>query len=673
MDIAGAEVHIAQNKYPMAIKLLEEAIPKIRNKNQKIRTNFVLAQLYILTKNNDKGIETYQKVVKLNPKYEFAFNAKLNIAKAINIKNKNEVKNAITLLKSMLKDDKNIDYFSEIYYELGNLEIANKNESNAIENYTKSLRSLGGNSEIKSSTYLALAEIYFIRQDYLNAQVYYDSAARTVEESNPNFKTIQARNLVLNELIKHLVNIKEKDSLLLLSENEKLREKTIDKLIKEEENRVEEEKRLLESQKNQQNFNNPTNGNPSGIVNTNFPFYNQAARTKGLQDFRRVWGDRKHMEYWAISSNKTAFYKEVNEAQKENDYGNEEKDKLMKDDKRKKYYENIPFSKADKEKMKKEIAESYFLGANVYYQNLKEPEKAQKMLENLNKLYPNNSFQINSWYLLAKISKEKNDIPKYDYYMDLIYKKDSTSSFLKILDQKEGSDSINKQTPKTDSEIEIAYKEVYTAYKNKQFDEVLKLKGTYDIKFPGNPIQVNFDYLEALAIAEKGDLVLFEKKLAAIVETYPNTEIANQAKETIRRIKIKNGEIKEEVVEKGLYEFNANADHFYFLVVPKGVDLTKIKIAFLNRNKTQYTEDGLRVSNSIIGDQQILIVNNFKTLEILKKYIQEIQKDPKFIESLGLITTIEQYIISKENFTILLQEKKLSDYEKFHNKSYPIN
>jgi tetratricopeptide (TPR) repeat protein len=670
LDIAGASVNISQEKFLVAIKLLETAIPHLKTKNQKVRTNFVLAQLYILTKNNPKGIERYRKVIKLNPAYDFAFNAKLNIAKAINIKNRSEVRVAKNLLSDMLRDDKNIDYFDQIYFEIGNLELADKNETEAIHAYEKSLRSKESMQSIKSSVYLTLADLYFKRQDYINAQVYYDSAARTVSPDFPNYKFIQDKNLVLNELIKHLVNIKEKDSLIRLSENEKLREKTIDKLIKQAKEKEEEAKRVEEVQKNQQNIQMQNN---NIVSTTNFPFYNPSAKTKGLQDFQRIWGNRKLMEYWAISSNKTAIWKEVNDAQASNDFGGEEKNDIIKgaSDERKKYYDAIPFSKSEKDKMKQEISESYFLGANVYYQNLKELDKAKKMLEDLNRLYPKSEYEINSWYLLAKINKEQGNQDKFDYYVDLIKNKDSNSNFLSVLLLSENKDTTSLTKIQASDEVENQFKEVYNLYKEKKYTQAIKLKQETDLKLPGNPLQENFDYLEALCIGELGDFVEFQNKLSAIVSNYPETPIAQQCEEIIIKIKIKNGEIVEDKNAISKYKFNDSNDHFYALLIPKSVDFTKVKIAFLNRNKTAYPSSELRVTNSLIGDKyQVLIVNNFKTLKALIDYLKEIDKDGKFIEELKLSESPKHFAISKDNFSILLMDKVVEDYIDFYKKHY---
>ncbi len=675
LTIVGAAINIKQKKYPVAIKLLETALPKVKNKNKKIRYNFVLAQLYILTKKNNDAIAKYKKVIKLNPPYEFAFNAKLNIAKAINTKNRNEVRSAITSLRTMLKDDKNIDYFDQIYFELGNLELADKNESQAIAEYTNCLRSKGNDPNIRSLTYLALADLYFKKQDYLNAQVYYDSSARSTDKNNPEYANINAKNQILNELIKHLLNIKEKDSLLRLSENKKLLEKTIDNLIKEEKRKAEEQKQTEERQKIQQQLQSQNNAAPSST--TNFPFYNQTARAKGLQDFQRIWGNRELAEYWVISSNKTASLEKFNKGQEQDDPGNEEKRKLLDDmpDERKKYYLSIPFSLEDKQKMKDEISESYFLGANVYYQSLKENDKAKKMLEELLVRFPKSKYELNTWYLLAKINKEQGKMDKYEYYTELIRKADPKSNFLNVLDAKDSTEQ-KVVTEKADDEIELLYEKAYNAYKAKNFVEVMRLKKENDLNFTGNPLQVNFDYLEALTIGEQGNLDEFEKKLQAIVDNYPQTDIGKNASSTLQILKARKSktEVKSENTSdtKSIYKYDENAPHFYMLVVPQNSNTTQVKTILSNFNKNQFGMADLQITSSLIGTEyQIIIVNNFSNLAQAKDYIAQIKNNTALFAELKDNQLFQNFLISQDNFSTLITDKKLDPYSQFFKSSYP--
>ncbi|MBC7425664.1 MAG: tetratricopeptide repeat protein, partial [Bacteroidia bacterium] len=416
LKLAGATIFIREKKYTSAIKLLEEVRPLIKKKEQKIRVNFAMGQIYQLLNMQDKSIERFSKVAKMNPPYDFAFNARLSMARAINPKNKSEIKQAKNSMKRMLRDDKNIDYFDRIYYELGNLEIIDKNPAEALVNYKLSLASKTSDATQKSNTYLAVAEIYFKSQNYEYAQLYYDSAARAISPEHPDYKVITQRNEILNDLIKHLVIIRTQDSLLKLSENEKLREKTIDKLI-----RAEKEKQILD--KNKEENKAFISGTLPGQAGANagsstFPFYNQAARNKGYSDFLRIWGSRSLKDNWAFSSLQTIGNTDPSkdpDNSKDSDSSKVVENTLMLNapEERKKYYEFIPVTKAQKDKARYSMWESYIMAANIYYQQLNEPEKAMKLLQELLSKYPGNSFEANAWYLLAKINKDKGNMAKW--------------------------------------------------------------------------------------------------------------------------------------------------------------------------------------------------------------------------------------------------------------------
>jgi hypothetical protein len=220
-------------------------------------------------------------------------------------------------------------------------------------------------------------------------------------------------------------------------------------------------------------------------------------------------------------------------------------------------------------------------------------------------------------------------------------------------------------------EVEKQYRAFYTLYKDKKYDEALSLKSQYDKSNPGSPLQIQYDFVEALCHAQKGDMAIFEQKISAIINNYPNTEIAQRCEEMVYKLKVKRGEIVETNSVSTKYTLNESTDHFYILLIPKAVDFTKVKIAFLNRNKVLYTNDGLRVTNSLLGDKfQILIVNNFKSLDDAKRYIKEVANDPKFQEELNLGLFFKQFIIGKDNFSILVTDKVIEEYESFYNTNY---
>ena len=95
----------------------------------KTRLIFILAQLHHI-QGNYKASVYYQEVVERNPEYEMAFQAKINRALSFTGGDSKSIK--AQLLK-MLKDDKNIEYFDQIYYALAEISFTDQNEALGID------------------------------------------------------------------------------------------------------------------------------------------------------------------------------------------------------------------------------------------------------------------------------------------------------------------------------------------------------------------------------------------------------------------------------------------------------------------------------------------------------------------------------------------------------------
>lgn len=124
-----------------------------------------------------------------------AFSAKMNIAKSANLSDPTKKNQAKRLMKNLLRDDKNISYFDQIYYELGHIEEKAKNLPAAINYYKLSALSSQKNNTQKSLSYLALADIYFAKPDYKNAQAYYDSTALFIPKENKDYDLIMEKKM----------------------------------------------------------------------------------------------------------------------------------------------------------------------------------------------------------------------------------------------------------------------------------------------------------------------------------------------------------------------------------------------------------------------------------------------------------------------------------------------
>ena len=303
-----ADLYIKQKKFPEAVEPLEKAIELSKGKRQKYRLTYLLAQLYQQTGDAEKATQCYREVVKFNPPYDVEFNARINIAGVfdVNSGNPTELKRE---LEKMLRDSKNDEFQDQIYYALGNLLMKEGKENEAVVYFRKSASSSSGNQSQKGKSYLALADHFYAKPDYLKAGRYYDSAVYFIDSKSPDYLSLKAKSLNLNSLVSQLTIIQTEDSLQKVAAmpdaaRNNLIASIIAKIVKDEsEGKLSEyadRSNMGQFYENQRRF--------QGNIDQEgkWYFYNQSALTFGRTEFRRRWGDRKLEDNWRrTNKNKT--------------------------------------------------------------------------------------------------------------------------------------------------------------------------------------------------------------------------------------------------------------------------------------------------------------------------------------------------------------------------------
>ncbi|NJK87908.1 MAG: tetratricopeptide repeat protein [Bacteroidales bacterium] len=198
-----ADFHIKQNNFEAAIPYLEKAQKHVTKKYLRTRYTFILAQLYEKTGDLKKASESYGKVIKMNPPYEMTFHAKINRALAYE-KGFGSVNEIESQLFKMLKDDKNKDYQDQIYYALGNIAMKEGKKDLALDRHKKSVEKNTTNTQQKIVSYLTIADMYYEKPDYVNAQAYYDSSVTLMDSEYPNYDIIYAKSKKPNRPCKRI-------------------------------------------------------------------------------------------------------------------------------------------------------------------------------------------------------------------------------------------------------------------------------------------------------------------------------------------------------------------------------------------------------------------------------------------------------------------------------------
>jgi tetratricopeptide (TPR) repeat protein len=208
--------------YPLVIENLEQAVKLTRRRKEKNHYYFILGQLYVRQGEKTKAFDAFTQAMKHNTHYEFTFNAKLGQVHAYLSDTSNKQNKQVTrTLKRMIADDKNSDNYDQIYYELGNIEVRNKNYQKAVNAYKKSAKLSTKNAYQKGMAYNRLGDIHFSPLNrFVLAEAYYDSAATAFKSSGKASKESEKAEAIkknLSNYVKYTKIIREKDSLIKFS------------------------------------------------------------------------------------------------------------------------------------------------------------------------------------------------------------------------------------------------------------------------------------------------------------------------------------------------------------------------------------------------------------------------------------------------------------------------
>jgi len=710
LELVYADFFTKQEKYEDAVPRLLKAIEKSKNKTEKTRLKFILAQIYQRKKEYNSASNLYAEVIKRNPPYEMAFNAKINRAESFSSGNgdKNEIKKQLT---KMLRDDKNIDYQDQIYYSLANIELKEKNTDQAIKYYLLSAKTSISNPNQQALSYLALADIYFVRPDYPKAQQYYDSTMTFLNNTYPGYDELHTKTVHLNELIENLNIIYYEDSVQKLrnlpqKELDKIIEDRIAEVIREEE----KQKELLEQQQmdrlllmqNQQNkggFANGSGDNQGG----KWYFYNQMTVGSGIAEFKRKWGTRKLEDNWR-RKNKTVISVDV----LADDSGNpaDSTKKTTKVDKKSKdyYMKGIPFSDTALLASNERIYEAMYNAGRVYKDKLYDYPESIKSFEGLIARNENTDFTLSTFYYLYKINKLIKNEDRAEYYKNLIVTKFPESSYASML-------TNPNYIAELEAEKALAnklYTQTYVSYLQGDYKSVLTGCNYADSAYKEHVLIPKFALLRALAIGKVSSIDNFKMALNGVINKYPDTEEKTEAQhylDYVSNVKLDslqnhlaslqltnnntnnnnttnytnliNNSVNpdttsSQTVEKELYKTNEKDAHFYIVVVDKNdVDVNRIRFNISSYNIDFFSMFDFTISRPIIldGNVQMISVKTFIDKEQAMKYYRSVLANPDIYSGLQP-TQYRQFVISAENYPVFFSDKNVTTYMKFFKKNY---
>jgi len=677
-----ADHFIKQERYTAAIDYLYDGINATGKKDDKTRAKFILAQIYQMEGDLDEASQLYAEVIRRNPKYDMAFQAKINMARAYEADN-GDSKTIVKYLNRMLRDDKNKEYLDQIYYALAEVAFKDNNDTLGIQYLTLSVARSVNNNYQKSTSSLELADIYFAVPEYELSQAYYDTAVNFLPEDYPDYEEIRNKADKLSELVSNLQLIALEDSLQMLAfMSEEERFAIIDKIITD---LVEEEQRRIEAQELEQNLASFDQG-PSGftggqpIGGAKWYFYNTNTLSSGYSEFVRKWGSRKLEDLWRLKDKQVISFTPDEVIDETLDSlamaGDTLGIKALDPHNREYYLKDIPFSEEALEQSDKVIAEAYYNLGLIYAEGLNNPMKSIESYETLLERFPDDPNKLRVYYLLYRMFLDINDVARSEYYKNLIINDYPDSDYAKIILDPDYFKNMEDQQ----SELTELYSKTYLAFERGQYftvignsDQAMRMYGDSADLIP------KFLYLKALSVGKVDVVDSLAVILKTIISDYPGSEVSPMAQDLLNYIAKdrpdlstvpgSNSSEPPELVSP--YTYDPEGTHLYLLVVKRqAIKLSAMKVRISDHNKRYFSLRELTINSVLLDDLRYMItVGNFEDAEDALNYYNVITGDPYVFGELGSGNYTET-VISMKNYPIFYREKDADLYKRFFEVNY---
>lgn len=688
-NAAYAYYYLEQEMYNEAVPKLQNAIEEIREKEKEVRYTYILAQVYEELENYHQASIAYGKVVKHNPPYEMAFNAKINQASLMDVSrgNTDEVKKE--LLK-MLKDDKNIDYQDQIYYALAQLEYKEGNISQAIEYYRRSAAKSVDNNNQKVMSYLKLADIYFNRQSYSKAGAYYDSTASFIDDDFPDYEEILTNTRNLNQLVQNLNIIEFEDSVQQVAQlSEAEQTKLVNNLIAQYRD---EEKRKQQQAANNRNYRYQNNRNFRNNITSSgkWYFYNPSALSYGQSEFEKKWGKRKLEDNWRRKNKRSGGFQSsfaMDESSEESEDSVEVIKNQYSQTNPKYYTQNIPNTPEKLEASNQRLAEAYYHAGKIYQDRLDNPEKAIEVYENLVTRFPDNINTLPGLYELYVLHRKQGNMNMAEQYKDRIVSEYPESNYAKLLT----NPNFLKELARAERERENFYMQTYMDYMQGNYQEVMQHYETATDKYKSTYLYPNFEFLNVVARGKMTNNRIFKNMLSEYKTKYPDHELSAMADSIINKIEERevamamrsaeesegesasgeetSGESEEEII----YSYDPGAEHFFVIVVRNDVDINQLRFNFISFIVDYYNLDDFDIENEpLTSDFTNLAIKSFENVEKANLFYKRLLNDPEVLQSFD-DEQYQYFLISSNNYSKFIEDKSVRYYLEFFNKEYTVN
>ncbi|HNI03577.1 MAG TPA: hypothetical protein PL010_03020 [Flavobacteriales bacterium] len=674
LSATQADVYLRRGKVDDAIVDLEHAVSICRNRGQRSRWMFILAQLYMAKGMEDKAIATFNKVARSNAPYELGFHAE--IFQALSSMQGN-TEQARKKLRRMRRDEKNKDHFDMIEYALADLDLKENKDSSAVAHLKESARVSTTDTKQKAKTFLRLADYFFDDKRYPPAQQYYDSTRTLLAETHKRFEEVNTRADVLGELVEQLNIIAFEDSVQAVAKMDpEEREKLIKQRIKERQ-REEDEKEAAEAaaREAQTDPNAGQNKPPQGGGDASaWYFYNPTQIARGLAEFKKKWGNRPNEDDWRRKDKSGSAL-----AEEEPEEGTTEDGKdgepAWKDPET--WTKDLPMDETALAASDARVCEAMYIAGTIYKEKLKDTDAAIESFEVLNGRFDECRYTPESFYQLYRIylAKEKSgsffslDDKGSAYYAGIIMERWPDSEFARLVSDPNQLMADDQRKGREESD----YAEVYKNYREGHYMPVIATCNFVIAETPNNHLLPKYHLLKALAVGGMREREAFRTALLEVTSKYPGSDEAKAAQDILAQLDrsggTSSGGAPPEVVAAPQYTAG-DGPHFVVVLYPNSAGpIAPQKTRISNFNQANFKSKPVSMEATVLDTTyQAIKLGPFPNKADAMGYYNLFMATPDLA---GLNDAgYPAFAISTANFAIFYKDKGVDAYTAFFSENY---
>ena len=710
-DYTYADYYIHSGRYEEALPYLRKVIRHETRRKQKAREWFLYGQLQSLLGRKAEAYDAFKHTIRLNPPYELEFNARIAQTEVMARGEKN-ARQMVKRLKRMAASDNNKDYQDQVYYAIGNIWLAERDTTKAIEAYEEGNKKATRSGIEKGVLLLSLGNLYWEREKFSDAQRCYGEAIGLLDKDRKDYQQLSDRSKILDELVPHTSSVELQDSLQRLAKMpEEERLKVIDRIIDELKKKEKEEQRAREEAEAEQVLQQQSAvGNQQQTTAPTVPttpaaggawyFYNPQAVSQGKRTFEQQWGKRDNVDDWQRVNRTVVNMNPENPENADNPDNPDTPDSLelgtvvgdsvavttpdaeadstaLDPHKREFYLAQIPFTEDQVAASNELIKDGLFHAGILFKDKLDNLRLSEQWLRRLTTTFPDYEKNDEAWYHLFLLYSRLGRTEEADHCLSMLKGDFPESQWTTLL-----SDPHFAENQRFGVHIEDSlYAATYDAFKADRHQEVKSNTLLSEQRFPLGQHRPKFLFIEGLSLLNDGDAKGCTERMKQVVDDYPQSEVSEMAGMILRGVQqgrtLYGGKFDmDDVWSRRSTELTADstqADTLVFERDTRYVFLLAYQPDSVNQNQLLYEMAKYNFSNYLVRNFDIvtdqdpnglsrMLISGFLSYDEARQYARQLH-DSQAVSS--YLQHCRSLIISEQNLRLLGTTYSYRDYEVF--------